>query len=1612
MPEFAHLHCHTQYSLLDGAARIKRLVGRAAEMEMAALAITDHGNLYGVPEFYTSCNKAGVQPIVGCEFYVTPSGMDDKSDRTRYHQVLLAKNLEGYRNLIKLSSLSYTDGYYYKPRIDRDTLRAHSAGLIATTCCLQGEVLQTILKKGEEEGERVFREWLELFGEDYYIELQDHAIPEQRQCNAVLVKWAEKYGVQTIATNDVHYVEQADAEAQDILLCLQTGKDYHDPNRMRFENDQFFLKSIPEMQTAFADSIAQGAFASDKDVDAALDGTLAVAAKCALDIPMGDLLMPHFPLPEQFGSNMGAYLRHLSFEGAKRRYNGTVPEPVRERIDLELSIIGSMGFDGYFLIVQDFTTAARDLGVSVGPGRGSAAGSIVAYCLGITNIDPLEYDLLFERFLNPERVSMPDIDIDFDDRGRGKVIDYVVEKYGRESVCQIVTYGTMGAKSVVKDVARVMGVPLDRAIEITKMIPDGVKVSLEKAQKAVPEFAKLWKSEDVQIRKMMHYCEVLEGSARHTGVHAAGVIIAPGDVSDYVPVAIQKGKSGAADAVVTQYDGKWVEDFGLLKMDFLGLKTLTILDDALQLVEENHGVKLDLDALPLDDQKTYRLFQKGDTVAIFQFESSGMREWMRKLKPTSIDDLIAMNALYRPGPMDLIPNYIARKHGTEKVEYPHPMLEEILRPTYGIPVYQEQVMQMAQVMGGYTLGGADLLRRAMGKKKQSEMDKQRVIFVDGAAEKGVPAEKANEVFDMMAKFAGYGFNKCVVAETEVTNSATGARTTVGDLFDRRDALAAEPFTIHALDDAGRLNPRRVEDVVWNGVKLVYELTTSLGKRIVATGNHPFRTLGGWTNLENLAPGDRIAAPRVLSVETDASWPEHELIALAGLIAEGNTCHPSTLYFYGNDRTLVEDFANAIGQFPNTVARIDERKNGRLEVAANTGRDTRFGSTPPWNKRGVKVQAPTRSGAFRWAERLGLLGKKADAKFVPAEVFSLCDADLALFLGRLWAGDGFIANRTNHTPYYATSSEQLARDVQTLLLRLGLVSRVKAKVFKYRGTERPGYTVHLLGEGTLPRFLDVIAPHIVGRDAQVDEHRRYASSTKRGLTSKDTIPADVRAWVNEERQGLGLTWTALETQAGVSVKEFYGSGSKGKRGFRRATIAKLARFFASERLAAVAESDVYWDEVVAITPMGERDTYDLTVEHDHNFVADGLIVHNSHSAAYSVVAYHTAYLKAHYPAEFMAAVLTTEMADSKKLAIALDATRSAGIELLPPDVNTSRDHFTVETVNGKHCIRFGLGAIKGVGHGAVEAIENGRTKEDGRFTSIFTMCKALDLRTVGKRTVEALAAAGALDSLEGHRAQLVQAVDLAWQHAQTEQANELEGKLSLFGEDTAHGSNFEPALPMVEPWGRGQKLREERDLIGFYVSGHPLDDYAAEARTFSSVNLADTEDVQEGRDAAVCGIVTEVTRRTTKSGRPMAFLSVEDTEGACEVVLFSNTFEKHQHLLKVDEVLLIRGKAENRGGLKLIARDLLPMWRVRDELVKAITIRLDAEATDAEELEAFAHLCEQNRGEKKLYFEVAHPAVPRPVRLRSRTAVIDPTPEVMRGMQRLAGRDGVVLETSS
>ena len=1164
MPEFSHLHCHTQYSLLDGAAGIEPLIESAERRDIPAVAITDHGNLYGVPEFYTTAQKSDVQPIIGCEFYLTPSGIQDQSDPTRYHQVLLAKNQTGYENLMQLSSTSFLEGFYYKPRIDLDLLRKHHEGLVATTCCLQGQVPQMILNQGEAAAQEKFEEYLDIFGDDYYIEIQDHDIDDQHTVNEVLLEWARAYDVEVLATNDVHYVNQQDHEAQDILLCLQTGDDYNDPNRMRFSNDQFYLKDSGGMMEALTGI-------PEEFQREALVNTNKVADKCAFDLPMGDLLMPHYPIPDGF-EDMDGYLRHLTFERAKERYGDPLPQTVVNRLNHELGIIADEGYSGYFLIVQDFTDAARELDVRVGPGRGSAAGSCVSYCLGITNVDPLEYDLLFERFLNPERVSMPDIDIDFDDRGREKVIDYVVEKYGQENVCQIVTFGTMGAKTAVRDVSRVLDIPLDRADEIAKMIPDGPGVDLEQAFDENPDFRALKDANNPEVSKMMQYAEVLEGSVRHTGVHAAGVIIAPGEISDYVPVSVAKSKG--EEVVTTQYDGDWVEEFGLLKMDFLGLKTLTLIEDAVELVEDTRDVDLNIDDIPLDDEATFELFQRGDTVSIFQFESTGMREHLRKLKPTEIGDLIAMNALYRPGPMENIPTYVARKHGREEVEYPHPLLEDILEPTYGIAVFQEQVMQMARELAGFSLGEADILRRAMGKKKEKLMRKQREKFIKGCeAENGIPEDEADELFDIINEFAGYGFNK------------------------------------------------------------------------------------------------------------------------------------------------------------------------------------------------------------------------------------------------------------------------------------------------------------------------------------------------------------------------------------------------------------------------------------------------------------------SHSAAYSLVAYRTAYLKAHYPPEFMAAAMTNEMDNTDKLSKVLEEARSMGLEVLPPSINRSQSRFTVEQgPDGAYRVRFGLAAIKNAGEKAINALIDAR-EEHGPFDSIFDLTKNVDLGTVNKRTLEALAQAGALDDLEGHRAQLMEIMDKAVRYGQKVQHDRMAGQNSLFGNGDAGTEAMQPGLPDVETWAKSQRLKEEHEVLGFYVSGHPLDEYRAEADAFATAHFGEPDQLEQVIEQAAggdgrnrgpvrtfCGIITEVDRNTTKSGKPIAFATIEDFTGQGEMVIFSSILDRVQPYLEVDNVVLAKGNVEVRGGtVKVLAKDLTPMWKVREQMVSEVILTVDLDQVMPDELQTFRQLCERTEGNCTLYFDVDAPELRGQERLRSRAYVVEPTAEFMRGAQRIFGPDNIALK---
>ena len=804
--KFSHLHVHTQYSLLDGAAPIKSLYEKAMEDGMPALAISDHGNMFGVFSFVAEAHKhkdangnAKVKPVVGCEFYLTADRhrkIFTKGDRDpRFHQILLAKNNIGYRNLTKLSSLGYLEGLYSKyPRIDKELILQYHEGLIATTCCLGAMVPQAILKKSEAEAETEFKWWLDIFGEDYYVELQRHGIKDQDKVNEVLVKFARKYNVKIIASNDSHYVDQSDFNAHDILLCINTGeklsteanREFSDDDinekgkRFGFANDQFYFKSTAEMTKLFT------------DLPDAIDNTNEIVSKVELLDLKKEILLPAFPTPKEFqvhtisetigknvispeSNNQWEYLKHLTWIGAKERYSEITPE-IQERIDFELFTIKTMGFAGYFLIVSDFIKAGRDLGVFVGPGRGSAAGSVVAYCIKITNIDPMKYNLLFERFLNPDRKSMPDIDTDFDDEGRQKVIDYVVEKYGKNQVAQIVTYGTMAAKMSIKDVARVMDLPLQESNMLAKLIPDRPGVTLKRVLKApltgeksltekeglgaedldnVKKLRAIYDDETSIHGKILHEAERLEGSVRSTGLHAAGIIIAPKDLTELIPVCIAKD----SDLWVTQIEGSIIEDAGVIKMDFLGLKTLTIIKNALALIKMNHGVEIEIDNIPLDDEKTFQLYQHGDTNATFQFESAGMQKHLRELKPDKFDDLIAMNALYRPGPMAYIPNYCARKHGREEVQYDLAEMAEILEETYGITVYQEQVMLLAQKIGNFSKGDADVLRKAMGKKNKSVLDKMKSQFMEGAKSNGHPANKLEKVWSDWESFAQYAFNK-------------------------------------------------------------------------------------------------------------------------------------------------------------------------------------------------------------------------------------------------------------------------------------------------------------------------------------------------------------------------------------------------------------------------------------------------------------------------------------------------------------------------------------------------------------------------------------------------------------------------------------------------------------------------------------------------------------------------------------------------------------------------------------------------------------------------------------------------------------------------------------
>ncbi len=1120
MTAFSHLHVHTQYSILDGASNISNLMEKVKLLGMEAIAITDHGNMFGVKEFHSSATKKGIKPIIGCEMYVAKRSISDttgKDDRSGDHLILLAKNLTGYKNLVKLVSTAWIKGFYYKPRIDKELLSKHNEGLIASSACLAGEIQDEILNGSLEGAEAALRTYKNLFGDDFYLEIQRHethdpeadrmVFPKQQKVIEAFRKLSAKYNVKIIATNDVHFINADDAEAHDRLICINTAKDIDDPDRLRYTKQEY-LKSEEEMRSLFS------------DIPEAVDNVGELVSKIEKYKLDHEPIMPDFEIPEGF-ADKDDYLRYLTYKGASERW-GEITDALKERIDFELQTIAKMGFPGYFLIVQDFLRAAREMGVSVGPGRGSAAGSAVAYCLRITDIDPIKYGLLFERFLNLDRISMPDIDIDFDEDGREDVLKYVVNKYGHDKVAHIITFGTMAAKMAIRDVARVQKLPLSEADRLAKLVPDRPGVTLAAAYAEVPELAKEKDSPNRLIAQTLKYAEVLEGSVRQTGVHACGIIIGKESLDNYIPLCTAKD----TDLYATQYDGSQVESVGLLKMDFLGLKTLSIIKDAIENVKRSKGIEIDIDNLPLEDKKTFELFSNGETTGIFQFESTGMKRYLKELKPNRLEDLIAMNALYRPGPMEYIPKFIRRKNGTEAIDYPLPVMEKYLNDSYGITVYQEQVMLLSQELAGFTKGEADTLRKAMGKKKKSIMDEMKLKFFEGCSKKGYDEEIVNKIWSDWEAFAQYAFNK------------------------------------------------------------------------------------------------------------------------------------------------------------------------------------------------------------------------------------------------------------------------------------------------------------------------------------------------------------------------------------------------------------------------------------------------------------------SHSTCYALIAFQTGYLKAHYPAEYMAAVLSRNISDLKKITTFMDECRRMGMEVLGPDVNESNVKFTV---NRDGNIRFGLGAIKGVGENAVLQLIEEREK-NGIFKSIYDLVERVNLNSLNKKNLEAMAVAGAFDCFTDISRPQYFAIDnrgISFIENLIRYGNNVKSfrnssQQTLFGE-TGGFNIIRPEAISCPDWPKLEKLNREKEVIGIYLSSHPLDEFKLEISNFTNATLADLQNLSEWyeKDVIVAGMVIDSKNGISKNGKPFGSFTLQDYSDSFRFVLFDKEYLEFSKFFIVGYYLLVRGRVQKHkfrnDELEFHIKTINLLSSVKDELIKSVTIKINTEILNQAMIYELLELMKSNKGETELKF---------------------------------------------
>lgn len=1472
---FAHLHVHTEYSLLDGFSNIKRLVKRVKEMDMPAVAITDHGTMFGVIDFYKAAKAEGVKPIIGLEAYMAARGMKDKDsklDRTSSHLLLLAENETGYKNLLKIASAAQLEGFYYYPRIDHDFLAAHSEGLICTSGCMSAEIPRALLDDNPEEAVRRLNWYYDVFGPNrFFVELQQHNIKEITDLNRKLLELGARYSARYIATNDVHYINQEDARLQDILLAMQTQTVLSDPERMRMTDDSYFLRSPAEMSRLFA------------EVPESLSNTLLIAERCNIDLDRKGYHLPEFTVPD--GHTTETYLRELCELGARKRYgNDATSSRVRERLDYELKVVHEMGFDAYFLIVWDLCRFARDNGIWYNA-RGSAAGSIIAYTLEITMVDPLEHALIFERFLNPGRVSMPDIDLDFRDDRRSEMLEYCARKYGSDKVAQIITFGTMGTKAAIRDVARVMEIPLPEVDRVAKLVPFVAGGTTMSEALEIREFKQIYNT-DPKMREVIDLAAKMEGTVRNAGTHAAGVVISDKPIVEYLP--LHRPTSNSEDTPiksVTQFEMGILDSLGMLKVDFLGLITLTVMARACDLIYKRHGIKYDLSNIPIDDPKAFELMGAGQTAGVFQVEGGGMTRWLVQMKPKSLDNIIAMVALYRPGPMQFIPDYIARMHGEAETSYRHPAMEPIFKDTYGIPVYQEQLMRAAVELAGYTPSESDELRKAISKKKKEDIEKHRAKFVKGAVEKGMERSTADAIYTDWEEFARYGFNKCLPGDVEVLDTATGRLVKVEDLY----RGTAEIQKILSCDiSALKWKNQPVLHVMENGVKPVFRLTTALGRTIEATGNHPFYTYNGWRNLEELQPDDFIAVPRIIPVEGKQEWADHEAIALGHLLAEDNLCHPHSVYYYNQDMEQVNDFVQAAESFENVQCTIAMHKGTYSIYAA----------------RADKQYEP---GIFPWADELGLLGKNARNKEFPAAIFELNNRQIGLVISRMWDGDGHIDIRGRNL-YYATASQRLAQQLQHLLLRFGIISRLRTVEFPCK-EGRIGYQVFITGCENISTFKKRIGCFSVSAKKIHALEELTASLPPVAVGTKDIVPAAVKEHIRAAKDSSGLTWKEITATTGIAPREFSPTNSAGKVGFGHTTLQRLGNYFDDPIIKRCAESDIYWDRIAYIEYVGEKQTYDLEVEETHNFVANDILVHNSHAADYGVIAVQTAFLKAHYPAEYMTALMSASASETEKVAFYVADARSMGIPVLQPDINASEWDFSIEDTEGKPSIRFGMGAIKNVGQNAVQPIIDERIA-NGKFTDLNDFARRVDLRGVGKRALECLIKVGAMDSF-GNRASLLASLDriVAISSAHFRAADA--GQMSLFGAET--GIIEEIHLPEVKDVDKREMLNWERELIGLYISDHPLNEFQAQLAHIVSYFSGQLPEASHEEKVRVAGLITNVRPYTTKTGKPMGFVTIEDIQGSIELLLFPKTWDQHRAEMNIGQIIIVEGKVDQTSA---------------------------------------------------------------------------------------------------